>query len=102
MPEFTEIFGGREITTVIIGTSKTVGYRKLASTQVCAGDSVVEIGCDLGITTKLLRQRCTDVIGIDRAADRVAIAISNCQSDVTFIVMNVLEDVERLCEICKR
>ena len=57
MPEFTEIFGGREITTVIIGTSKTVGYRKLASTQVGEGDSVVEIGCDLGITTKLLRQR---------------------------------------------
>ena len=56
----------------VVVCATTHHYRRLANSQVFATDTVLEIGCDFGETTKLIAQRCAVVYGVDKCVEHVA------------------------------
>ncbi|KAH8067704.1 hypothetical protein JL721_7257 [Aureococcus anophagefferens] len=69
--------------------NETREYRLAAKTQVFDGDRVLEIGCDLGATTKALVARGAAVVAVDKARDRLAAAAADVRG-ATFLACDVL------------
>ncbi|KAH8098480.1 hypothetical protein JL720_1425 [Aureococcus anophagefferens] len=69
--------------------NETREYRLAAKTQVFDGDKVLEIGCDLGATTKALVARGAAVVAVDKARDRLAAAAADVRG-ATFLACDVL------------
>jgi len=46
-------------------------YRELARHCLKSTDVVLEVGCALGVTTDLIRNYCSDVVGIDLSTNQV-------------------------------
>ena len=69
-------------------TATTRAYRLAAATQD-VGASVLEIGCDLGETTRRLVARGCAVVAVDKAADRLRKA-QDAAPGATFLVCDVL------------
>ena len=51
--------------TKFIGTRKVKEYRETIPVWVNEDDVVLEIGCEWGTTTRLIAERCKEVIGTD-------------------------------------
>ena len=75
-------------------TATTRAYRLAAATQD-VGASVLEIGCDLGETTRRLVARGCAVVAIDKAADRLR-AAQDAVPGATFLVCDVLCEPDRV------
>ena len=75
-------------------TATTRAYRLAAATQD-VGASVLEIGCDLGETTRRLVARGCAVVAIDKAADRLRTA-RDAVPGATFLVCDVLCEPDRV------
>ena len=69
-------------------TATTRAYRLAAATQD-VGTKTLEIGCDLGETTRRLVARGCSVVAIDKAADRLR-AAQDAAPGATFLVCDVL------------
>ena len=85
------IRGGGPLT---LFTATTRAYRLAAATQDL-GASVLEIGCDLGETTRRLVARGCAVVAIDKAADRLR-AAQDAVPGATFLVCDVLCEPDRV------
>ena len=55
----------------IIVVSSVEDFRRLARTQVAADESVLEIGCSTGRTTKVLARACARVVALDCSREMV-------------------------------
>ena len=75
-------------------TATTRAYRLAASTQD-VGASVLEVGCDLGATTRRLVARGCAVGRVDKAADRLRTA-RDAVPGATFLVCDVLCEPDRV------
>ena len=85
------IRGGGPLT---LFTATTRAYRLAAATQD-VGKSVLEIGCDLGETTRRLVARGCAVLAVDKAADRLRTA-QDAVPGATFLVCDVLCEPDRV------
>ena len=85
------IRGGGPLT---LFTATTRAYRLAAATQD-VGASVLEIGCDLGETTRRLVARGCAVVAVDKAADRLRKA-QDAAPGATFLVCDVLCEPDRV------
>ncbi|GAX10268.1 hypothetical protein FisN_3Lh470 [Fistulifera solaris] len=56
-------------TLSVIITAETKYYRQLATSQVCSPDTVLEIGCSTGETSKVLWKRASSWVGFDTSAE---------------------------------
>ncbi len=54
-----------KLRTKFIGTRKVKEYRETIPVWVNEDDVVLEIGCEWGTTTRLIAERCKEVIGTD-------------------------------------
>ena len=54
-----------KLKTMFIGTRKVQEYRETIPIWVKEDDVVLEIGCEWGTTTRLIAERCKEVIGTD-------------------------------------
>ena len=54
-----------KLKTMFIGTRKVKEYRETIPVWVKEDDVVLEIGCEWGTTTRLIAERCKEVIGTD-------------------------------------
>lgn len=54
-----------KLNTMFIGTRKVKEYRETIPVWVSEDDIVLEIGCEWGTTTRLIAERCKEVIGTD-------------------------------------
>ena len=85
------IRGGGPLT---LFTATTRAYRLAAATQD-VGASVLEIGCDLGETTRRLATRGCSVLAVDKAADRLQ-AAKDAVPGATFLLCDVLCEPDRV------
>ena len=61
-----------KLRTRYVATRGVKEYRETIPTLVCAGDTVLEIGCEWGTTTTRLAQHCANVVGTDISPDCIA------------------------------
>ena len=54
-----------KLNTKFVGTRKVKEYRETIPIWVKEDDVVLEIGCEWGTTTRLIAERCKEVIGTD-------------------------------------
>ncbi|CAE7594141.1 unnamed protein product [Symbiodinium natans] len=86
--------------TCVLVVHDTVGYRRLARTQVGQDDAVLEIGSSLGECTHILSSRASAVIGIDVSRDLVEESrrrFPNCR----FEWLDCFQEEARLRALCK-
>lgn len=82
------------VTSGVLACATTREYRLAARTQPMLGETCVEIGCDLGACCERLKAAVGStgrVVGVDKAADRLALAKSRLPH-VTFLECDVLRD----------
>ena len=58
-----------KLKTYFVGTRGVKEYRESISTWVKPEDTVLEIGCEWGTTTRILSEHCAEVIGTDISSD---------------------------------
>lgn len=75
----------------ILVVRETNDYRRIAKTQVCPSDYVMEIGSDFGYTTNFISQTTKNVIGIDKSQQQIIFSKKE-YPHIEFILMDVLEE----------
>lgn len=85
-------------TSHVIVTSETVWYRRLAHAQGFLQDVALEIGCDFGPTTKILGEKCSEALGVDKKYSHVLEAIKTHEKKgkVHFHCVDIFEQPDKI------
>jgi hypothetical protein len=87
-----------EAPQTILCVRETNDYRRIAKTQVCPDDHVLEIGSDFGHTTNLISQITSNVIGIDKSVQQHEVSKKDFPH-IPFYLMDVLGEKPRFREL---
>jgi SAM-dependent methyltransferase len=91
----TRVFPATTAAALVLVVADTLEFRHLARTQVCAADSVLEIGCSTGLTTTILQSQAGSSIGFDISTSQIDEARRN-HPDCTFEYLDIFADTDRL------